>query len=58
MNNKVIIGPIVLSRDSETSISIMFRGQDNKVNSCTLNLSEASELAQTIINWVFKAILG
>ena len=58
MNNKVIIGPLMLSRESDTNISIMLRGDDNKMVSCSLDLSEAAELAQTVANWVFKAILG
>jgi len=58
MNNKVIIGPLVVTRESESEIRILVRGDDNKVISCSLNLSEGAELAQTIINWVFKTILG
>ena len=57
MNNKVIIGPLMLTRESETSINIMLRGEDNKMISCSLNLSEAAEVGQTITDWVFKAIL-
>lgn len=48
---------MVLVRESDTSIKVTLHNQD-KIVSCSLNLAEAGELAQTIISWVFKAILG
>jgi hypothetical protein len=56
-NKKIIIGSIMLTKESDTDIQLAIVGKDNKIVTSRLTLAEAGELGQTLTNWVFKSIL-
>ena len=56
-NKKIIIGSVLLTFESETSVQLAIVGKDGKVTSTKMSLAEVGELGQTLTNWVFKSIL-
>lgn len=58
MNKKVVIGPVMITHESDSAIQLSIIGKDGQVSNCRLDVNDAAELAQTIINWVFKTILS
>jgi hypothetical protein len=53
MSNKIIVGPIMLVRESDEAISIVFTDtKTGNTSRAVIGMNHALEMAKELINWV------
>jgi hypothetical protein len=52
MSNKIIVGPMMLIKESDEAVSIIFTDQNGQSSRATIGMNHALEMAKELLNWV------